>query len=140
MAMLVSGFCWSTEPVNLLEEPEADFQYFTSVMNLGILYDANDGSRHSYWYMRIVEYKGLISLDVGLRDFEQVEVNGDMWWQDLSPTIGLGVDVFTALEYVPALESIIDTIPDYIRVGAGVSLDLETGDATGYVAFTLTIK
>ena len=121
------------------EDVEAkDFEYLTHFF-MGVGWDMSDGDNHSIAACSIVTWKKIFNFDVGLIDFEQVETDGELWWQDLNPAVGVSADLIELARLMPQIESIISWLPNWVGVGAGLYTELSDfdNDVEGIVYATL---
>ncbi len=112
------------------EEITSDLEWFPKAPRTGILFDveptkSDDWSEHSHVSISIIGWQGLLYLDVGLVDFEQIETSGDHWWTTLNPSAGVTVDIVQAAERWPLIEPYAARVPDYVYVSGGYYVRME---------------
>ena len=106
------------------EPAESDWSYFSHV-GTGAAWNLADWDVHSIVFASAVTWREMINLDFGMIDFEVVEADGERWWSDVSPAIGISADVVKAIEMFPGLAPVVEWIPGWVGVGAGGYIDLE---------------
>ena len=137
IAIMCLSWCVDTPAVEFIDpEPiTADFKLFPRAPHFSILWDAKDWAQHSQISISIVGYKGILFLDFGLVDFEQIETSGDHWWQTLNPSGGITLDLIETARLVPQIEPYIAYIPEYVFLGVGWYARLED-PWSGHVYFS----
>ena len=138
IAVFACFYAFAEEPVTV-KTLQFPFQF-----TMGAWYGVKDFEPQSLAYITLAEYSGLldipIGIDLGLLNFEQVEVSGDNWWNDLDPVIGIHVDTMPVLEKLPILGTWLEKIPDALTVGGGITApldDLGNVDLGVYIGFSL---
>ena len=114
-------FCGFTA---MAEDEVADLTFLQHYA-IGVAYDLNDFDDHSIAFISLVTWRDVLNFDVGLVDFEQVQTEGDLWWQDLNPVAGLSADVQNLGKLVPQIQPILDWIPNWVGIGAGFYSELD---------------
>ena len=108
-----------------------------------VWYNIDDFEPDSLALVNLGQWTGLfdlpINVAVGLKNFEQVEVSGEQWWDDLEPVVGISMDTKPLLELLPVLGSWIEKIPDAVSFGAGITAKLESLDDLDDLDFGLWV-
>ncbi len=124
IAVAIIGCLWCGDaPAVELIDPEAitsDFVFFPRAPRIGILWDIKDWQEHSQISASIVGWRNLLFIDVGLVDFEQIETEGDQWYQTLNISVGITLDIMETLERWPAIEPYLIKIPDFVYISGGI--------------------
>ena len=104
---------------------ESDWEYF-SEYGAGIAFNIDDLEESSLAYVTIASWRKVVRGDVGLINFkEQMSPEGDDWWRDLRPAIGVSGNLFELAKLVPNLEPIFEQVPSWITLGVGAYIQLQ---------------
>ena len=102
----------------------SDWTYLTHFA-IGVAYDLDDFDNHSIAFASVITWKDTFNLDIGLIDFEKIEAEGTLWWQDLNPVVGISADLTKISELVPQVAPYLGWIPEWVAIGAGFYTELD---------------
>ncbi len=122
IACLVCVNAIAAEPIEIVDN---DWTYLQHI-STGFAWELGSMESHSIAFLSAVTWRDMINFDVGLIDIEKVEADGDRWYNDLKPIVGISVDVLKLLDEVPQLEPIIGWVPNAVGLGAGIHFELES--------------
>ncbi|GAG36648.1 unnamed protein product [marine sediment metagenome] len=117
--LLLCGTAFTAEPVE-----ESNLTYLTHFA-AGVAWDLNDFDNHSIAFISVVTWRDTINLDIGLVDFELVETEGELWWHELNPVVGISMDVENLGILIPQIEPLLGWIPEWVGIGAGFYTELD---------------
>jgi hypothetical protein len=110
-----------------VESELVDFKFFQH-FSIGVAWEINDLEDHSIAFTSLVTFKDMLNLDIGLIDFEQVDGEGEKWFDDINPSIGLSFDVLQIMQKFEFAKNILllAEISDVVGVGVGCYADIES--------------